>query len=135
MGKVAFLKRFGKDITIKIRKRDGEIVYLDFKCPELVKSPMLFLGHAEFSDPLSVKDWKIATISAFGQPCANCGEEENIEMHHVKHIKTLNVKLEPFDKMLAKINRKQVPLCRACHNKVHNGKYQGMSIKFFHHIK
>jgi hypothetical protein len=36
-------------------------------------------------------------------------------MHHVKHLKTLNVKLSPFDQMMARINRKQVPLCPPCH--------------------
>ena len=44
----------------------------------------------------------------------NCGDDKFIEMHHIKHIKTINPKLSSFDKMLAKINRKQVPLCRVC---------------------
>jgi len=50
-------------------------------------------------------------------------------MHHIKHIKTINVKLNVFDKAVAKVNRKQVPLCRACHMKVHRGNYTGMSLK------
>jgi hypothetical protein len=92
-------------------------------------------------------------------------------MHHVKHIKTVNVKLSPFvflkkkklfsllfficplspptnemykgggkeggqkiekkNKMMSAINRKQVPLCRDCHNLVHSGKYDGMSLKHY----
>ena len=50
-------------------------------------------------------------------------------MHHVKHIKTLNVKLKSFEKAMAKINRKQVPLCKVCHVKVHNGTYFGTPLR------
>lgn len=50
-------------------------------------------------------------------------------MHHVKHIKTVNVKLNSFDNQLAGINRKQVPLCFNCHTLVHSGKYDGVSLR------
>jgi predicted HNH restriction endonuclease len=65
-------------------------------------------------------------------PCANCNETNNIEMHHIKHIKTINLKLSPFDKMAARVNRKQIPLCRTCHLQVHRGKHQGMSLQHFY---
>lgn len=106
-----------------------------FRCPDLKNQRENFLGTRKFSDPLANKDWKISTIAALGQPCSNCGANERIEMHHVKHLKTLNVKLNPFDSMMSRINRKQVPLCQPCHRKVHNGTYKGMSLRFFQHIK
>jgi predicted HNH restriction endonuclease len=56
-------------------------------------------------------------------------------MHHVKHLKTLNVKLNSFEKKMARVNRKQVPLCSRCHDRVHNGTYHGMSLTFFQYIK
>jgi predicted HNH restriction endonuclease len=59
----------------------------------------------------------------------------NIEMHHIKSIKTINPKLSKFDQLAARINRKQIPLCRGCHLKVHQGKYQGLSLKHFRYIK
>lgn len=31
---------------------------------------------------------------------------------------------------LAKINKKQVLLCKECHAKVHKGEYGGMSLKY-----
>jgi predicted HNH restriction endonuclease len=37
--------------------------------------------------------------------------------------------------MAARINRKQIPLCKPCHNKVHKGKHQGMTLKNFIYIK
>ena len=72
---------------------------------------------------------EVRTVNSFGDPCANCGSEMNVEMHHLKHIRTLNLKLSGFDQMMAKINRKQIPLCASCHRKVHQGKYVGMSLK------
>jgi predicted HNH restriction endonuclease len=53
-----------------------------------------------------------------------------VEMHHIRHVKTINLRLSPFDQLLAKINRKQVPLCNDCHRKVHQGKYDGLSLKY-----
>jgi hypothetical protein len=96
---------------------------------------MNFLGVQTPPDPLLTKAWKISTISALGQNCANCGQHENIEMHHIKHIRTINLKLSKFDQLAARINRKQIPLCRPCHTKVHNGTYNGMSLKHFNYIK
>lgn len=135
IGKKAFLRKYGKDITLKIVKRNLEIVYLDFPSPNLEKAPMNFYGIAKFSDPLAAKDWKISTLSAIGQCCANCASEEKIEMHHVKHIKTINKKISYFDQKLARINRKQVPLCRPCHLQVHQGRYFGMSLSHFQYFK
>jgi 5-methylcytosine-specific restriction endonuclease McrA len=96
---------------------------------------MGFLGEKEFEDPLAAKNWRLSTISALWQPCANCGETKTIEMHHLKHIKSINVKLDSFGKIMSKINRKQVPLCRPCHERVHNGTYDGMSLKHFNYIR
>lgn len=50
--------------------------------------------------------------SSLGLPCAVCDSEESpIEMHHVKHV------------------RKQIPLCKNCHQKVHAGLYDGPSLE------
>lgn len=90
---------------------------------------MRFLGSSQFSDPTMPLIYKISTVSSLDMACANCGSSSNIEMHHIRHIKTINVKLSSFDTMLAKINRKQVPLCRKCHVEVHRGLYHGKSLR------
>lgn len=130
-----FLEKYGKNISLSIRRRDGKLVKLDFPPPILTHRPNYFLGMKFFDDPLSIKTWNISTISALKQPCANCGSKEQVEMHHVKHIKTINIKLDSFTKMMSRINRKQVPLCKACHIRVHAGTYHGMSLKHFIYIK
>lgn len=133
--KKEFDRRYGRNTTIKILKKNGKLVTLDFRCPPLIRQPMKFYGTKIYHDPLIVKNWRISTISALWQVCANCASDENIEMHHLKHIKTINTKLNAFDKNMARINRKQIPLCRSCHYRVHKGTYNGMSLKHFRHIR
>ena len=128
------IARYGREVTLTILKKVGEKVQLDFKCPTLRRKPMNFQGSGYEKDPLMVKEWKVSTLTALNQCCANCGSINKIEMHHLKHLKTLNVKLDSFGKMMARINRKQVPLCRLCHQKVHKGTYTGMSLRHFKYI-
>lgn len=135
IGKRDFLLQFGPNVTLKIRKKDGKTVTLDFPCPLLIRDRNGFNKTEKLGDPLAERNWGISTISALGQPCANCGSDVKVEMHHVKHLKTLNVKLNPFDKLMACINRKQVPLCNPCHQRVHRGEYHGISLRFFQHLK
>lgn len=119
--------KWGKNITILEKKKRP--VDFCFERPE--RKPMNFkvAEKLEFIDPLLAKIKDVSTRSIIGESCANCGAESNIEMHHLKHIRALNTKLNTFDKMLAKINRKQVPLCKNCHVLVHSGKHDGISLK------
>nr|YP_009184986.1 putative reverse transcriptase, maturase and HNH endonuclease [Hafniomonas laevis]ALO63097.1 putative reverse transcriptase, maturase and HNH endonuclease [Hafniomonas laevis] len=58
--------------------------------------------------------------------CAICGSTEDIEYHHVKHIKV--GKVEGFLQVMKQLNRKQIPCCRKCHMKIHKGEYDGMAL-------
>ena len=100
-----------------------------FECPDLIRPPMKFFGSKEFPDPFIALDKKISTVNSFNMPCAVCGSEESIEMHHLKHIRTINLKLSEYDQKMARINRKQIPLCASCHREVHSGKYQGKPLR------
>jgi len=64
------------------------------------------------------------------EPCYICGATEDIEMHHLKHLKDTKDK-NTIIQIISRINRKTIPLCISCHNKVHTipGKYDGMSLK------
>lgn len=53
--------------------------------------------------------------------CTICESEYRVEMHHVRMMKDLNPKARTLDKIMAKKNRKQIPLCRSCHVKYQNG--------------
>jgi group II intron reverse transcriptase/maturase len=76
---------------------------------------------------------RMRTRSKLGKPCCICGETgevRQIEMHHVRHIRKLSEKREPtgFNRILRQLNRKQIPVCQACHVKVHQGTYDGMKL-------
>lgn len=49
-------------------------------------------------------------------------------MHHVKHIRKSNVTATGFTKIMSQLNRKQIPVCKPCHNLIHQGKYNGISL-------
>jgi len=100
-----------------------------FEVPNLRKNVTNFLVTKD-RDPLSFLNMEIRTKNDFGQPCASCGSSEKVEMHHLRHIRTINVSLNTFDQQMARINRKQIPLCFKCHREVHAGKYYGKSLKF-----
>ena len=61
--------------------------------------------------------------------CGLCGAKGYTEMHHVRHIKRQGLKYLGFNRILRSINRKQVPLCKSCHVKVHNGTYDGINVE------
>lgn len=59
-------------------------------------------------------NWR--TKYKLSQHCAICGSQENVEHHHVKHIKV--GKVTGFTQVLKQLNRKQIPCCRECHRKI-----------------
>ena len=67
--------------------------------------------------------------SSLGLSCAICDSDEYpIEMHHVKHVRKQGFRYEGFRQQMALLNRKQIPLCKNCHHKVHAGLYDGPSL-------
>jgi len=56
------------------------------------------------------------------------GATEDIEMHHLRHLKNTKDK-STLIRIMSRIRRKTVPLCIPCHNKVHTGKYDGLNLR------
>lgn len=53
-------------------------------------------------------------------PYTLCGSEVDVEMHHVRALK--DVSKQPKDymtAMMSRMNRKQIPVCRPCHIRIH----------------
>jgi group II intron reverse transcriptase/maturase len=67
--------------------------------------------------------------SKLGLPCCICLETVGVAMHHVRHIRKMTEKqAKGFTSLLAKLNRKQVPVCQECHRKIHRGEYDGLKL-------
>jgi hypothetical protein len=64
--------------------------------------------------------------------CAVCGSTDKIENHHIRKLDRKHTK--GFGQLLSQLSRKQIPLCRACHNNVHTGKYNDMSLHDLHSV-
>jgi hypothetical protein len=60
--------------------------------------------------------------------CTICGSPERVEMHHVRHIRKRGEAVRGFSLYLAAMNRKQLPVCHACHRDIHRGRYDGESL-------
>ena len=88
--------------------------------------------HTSQPNPFEYLNWQLRTQHNFWKPCLICGDTENIEMHHVKHIRKSNQEAKGFTKLMSRLNRKQIPVCSNCHVQIHNGKYDGISLKDLH---
>ena len=76
----------------------------------------------------------LRTHAGFNLPCALCGSDKEVEMHHIKHVRKSPFHDLPENKewmkMMALRNRNQIPVCRECHmNKIHRGEYSGANLK------
>jgi hypothetical protein len=61
-------------------------------------------------------------------PCALCGSNKKIEIHHVRKLSKTKRK-DYLSIMMARMNRKQIPVCQKCHIKIHQGVYDGKRIQ------
>jgi len=128
-------RKYGKNLTVKVRDKNSKIVReiaFPYKS-SLVRQQFTFMTYSDtVNDGGRLQTFiKLRTRSKLFSPCCICGETENIEMHHVRHIRKIGEKVKGFTLVMAKINRKQIPVCRACHVNIHNGKYDGKKLGEF----
>jgi len=50
-------------------------------------------------------------------------------MHHIHHLRKQGEKATGFLSLMSTLNRKQIPVCKPCHKKIHNGLYNDISIR------
>ena len=130
-------KKYGSNLKVikhivgSAKPREIEFVSLkDIRSSYNEKSKIPVLT-PEF-DPFKIRTFWRTTFKLYSYCCV-CGQTENIEMHHInslKNIKTINKDGKTsFNKILQQLNRKQVPVCKSCHNMITSGQYSGKSIK------
>ncbi len=61
-------------------------------------------------------------------PCVLCDSNQDIEIHHVRKLSKTKRK-DYLSSMMSRMNRKQVPVCKKCHIKIHQGVYDGKRVK------
>lgn len=75
------------------------------------------------NDPLKVIKWSIRTQNLMQGPCVCCGCTTNLQIHHVKKLSGLGKSKSSIPTIMATLGRKQVPVCKKCHNDIHSGRY------------
>lgn len=120
-------KKHGKNLTIKVPHTDKTIGF-PYKTSWRLSERKWLLGREINKPTYSYKN--LVAQSSLGLPCAICYSDEGpIEMHHVKHVRKEGFRYKGFHEQMALLNRKQIPLCKNCHKKVHAGLYDGPSLE------
>lgn len=119
-------RKHGKTLIVKYKDSKGKVLSTSmpkFKnfSPKLKSIPK--------HDPFEIHIGRV-TRSKLGRNCCICESYSGVEMHHIKHIRNRkNTKdKQTFTTFMGLINRKQVPVCRDCHLKIHKGEYDGIKL-------
>jgi group II intron reverse transcriptase/maturase len=118
-----------RDISVPVKRKDGTTKIVTF-----YRNTDWTVKRDAFTDAPEVDlvrmNVRLRTRSKLGWPCCICGNEQRVEMHHVRHIRKMDGKRpQGFTRVLAILNRKQIPVCSACHKKIHRGEYDGLNLK------
>lgn len=117
-----------ESITAKKSNRRKETFGLPFTRYSTIPRPDIGVGtketnSAHLKDPLLSLEWRsIRGNHALGLPCAICGTELNVEMHHIRALKNLKGRDPVEKKMMELTQRKQIPLCKFHHLQAHGKK-------------
>ena len=122
-------QRFGRTTTVTVKSQDGK--------PDRQVSFYLNSDWRKQRNAFRVNDAQIDRVrmaqrlysrSKLGKPCCICGRTQLVEMHHVRHIRKMGQKVIGFNRVMRTLNRKQIPVCKSCHRKIHRGEYDGISL-------
>jgi len=121
--------KYGDTISVKIKGAKGE------RTVKFYKNTDWKTARAAFTDSPHVDLVRTAvrmrTHSKLGRPCCVCGSADDVEMHHIQHSHKMSEKKassNDFARILRALNRKQIPVCKRCHRKIHKGEYDGLKL-------
>ena len=61
--------------------------------------------------------------------CEVCGSDENVQIHHIKHMKDIKANKSEWARKMIAMHRKTLAVCHNCHQRIHNGTYDGQSLR------
>lgn len=116
-------KKYGKYLNIRLN--NNKILNLNYEIP------FRTYDKTNKNEPLKVLNYNVKSKFLLEKVCIICGSDNDVEMHHIRHLKDLNPKLSAAKALKAKVQRKQIPVCKKCHMDIHYGRYNGPSLKKF----
>lgn len=131
-------KRYGTHIETEEGKRRVILVRYEREPP---KKPLIaYFGgisqkwdkQASINDkppPMVLRNRNELVQRLLAQECELCGSHDNVEVHHIRKLADLKeegrtVQAE-WKRHMSKRQRKTLIVCRACHNDIHHGRYDG----------
>jgi group II intron reverse transcriptase/maturase len=124
---VKVFKKLGKNLTVKYKSEKGKKEkYISIYKQSLIKTRKLSEKFRSNFGPFEVKYYSVRSNHVWDQSCIICGKEEDIEMHHIRHIR--KKKTKGFQQIMQQLNRKQIPVCHDCHMKIHSGYYNDIKL-------
>jgi len=124
-------KKFGKELVVVKANKKKLIKEVKFNYQKtLIRLEKFNTGKKNDKNiglPYFVFDYALRTRKLFNAQCSICGATSNIEMHHRRPLKA-SVTDNTFKGIVKNLTRKQIPLCKECHSKVHAGSYSGPGI-------
>lgn len=119
----------GRTLVTEVRTPKGmHFAMLRLESNWKTRSTNFLVGDALDPDAVFRRYQRLRTRSKLDEHCAICGSEDRVQMHHVKHIRKIGQQVRGFTALMAKLNRKQIPVCDGCHDAIHRGKYDGISL-------
>lgn len=122
--------KYGKNLNIK--NELGEIITnystVDYRRPKKFSMAPV-LDYSSLEAYIDQYDRRVQrSRKDLKGPCALCGRKKKIEIHHVRKLSKTKRK-DYLSVMMARMNRKQIPVCQKCHIKIHQGLYDGKRIQ------
>lgn len=118
-------KKHGPFLTVRYG-REGE-KFISLKEQSFKESSRKWVTGRHIADPYRVISFRL-TKTKIDEGCCICGDPSS-HMHHIRHVK--DSKPGTFACVMGLINRKQIPVCLNCHNSIHSGRYDSLSLKDF----
>lgn len=121
-------KKFGRNLGTTVTKGEKTKSY-SLSIPATLRKTRNFkVSQTQFRDPMAALRYRLETQISMAESCAICGVDQGIEMHHVRHLRKDSVVGTGFTALMSKLNRKQIPVCKPCHKKIHKGLYNGLNL-------
>jgi len=124
-------KKFGKNLTVVKQNEQKSVKPIQFNYQStLTRLEKFSIGKQANKDiglPYYVFHYAIRSQKIVDSQCVICGTSSNIEMHHRRPLKS-SITDNTLKGIVKNLTRKQIPLCRKCHLKVHSGSYDGPGI-------
>ena len=130
-------KKLGNPPTYKTEtetRRGTKVVSYRLDQGDLAISPMKFdlIKNDKFIDPAKIKYFSLRSHFSLDKPCCICGSLQEVEMHHIRHLRKDTPRTNnPLKRLFLQLKRKQIPVCKTCHRVIHQGKYDGKRLGSF----